>query len=715
MIKKIMFCFLLVVTVILPTTVNANTKGIVNGSGVRIRSLPNTNGSVLAEVYPGDNVDVIDRTKITGEGCNEGWYKILHNNSDAYICSSFVNLVGYNTSDWTARTNSNFINVRSGPSTANPTVDSLILGTNLTILDYNASGGGCADSWLRIKYFNKKEGYICSTFVNFKEDITDTDEEYAAVLRGIGFTDDYIPYLTHLHKKYPNWVFVPVLTNLNWDDVMNGESGKNYIQSTKDFYISRSDLAENPNWYYANNGVISFYMDPRNFLNERYIFMFEKLNFDNRLEASYPGTVKNVFTGGSFSTDEFANILTTAGKNNGVSPLHLASRIKQEVGINGNNATDGSEFTWNGTKYSNFYNFFNIEAYGDNPRLRGLAYAAGLFGGNYYGRPWDTVEKSISGGAKFLGGSYITKGQYTLYFQKFNTSPTAQYPKYTHQYMTNIHAPSGEASSTYDSYGLSKLLQDPFVFEIPIYLNMPESTSLPISGNSNNYLSNIKINGVNITDFDKDVIEYTYYISNTLNEITLEAFPEDTLSNILGTGTISIPNDQNTIHIMVTAENGDKKTYTINIIKVEEIKNIDEIMRKIPYSVKETYISNLKLGTAAKTIINSILSNSPASTVVIKNSSGKIINGSDIIKTGYSITVTSTSNETKTFKMSVIGDLDGDGEINILDLLKLQKHILGTNPVSDIFAVSADNNNDGTVTILDLLRLQKHILKEIVL
>ena len=63
--------------------------------------------------------------------------------------------------------------------------------------------------------------------------------------------------------------------------------------------------------------------------------------------------------------------------------------------------------------------------------------------------------------------------------------------------------------------------------------------------------------------------------------------------------------------------------------------------------------------------------------------------------------------------VSVIGDTSGDGEVTILDLLRVQKHLLGSSKLTDYNLVAGDTNADGEVTILDLLRIQKYILKTI--
>ena len=65
---------------------------------------------------------------------------------------------------------------------------------------------------------------------------------------------------------------------------------------------------------------------------------------------------------------------------------------------------------------------------------RGLWYASQA---GSYGRPWNTVEKAIMGGADYYGTNFVKAGQDTFYLKKFNVQGSNLYK---HQYMTNIQA-----------------------------------------------------------------------------------------------------------------------------------------------------------------------------------------------------------------------------------------------------------------------------------
>ena len=106
-----------------------------------------------------------------------------------------------------------------------------MLGTNVTILGDKVSGSGCSNGWYKIRYYGNKTGYVCSDYVVIKNQITSSDADYEAYLRGLGFPDSYIPYLVYMHKNHPKWKFNAINTGLYWDNVIEGESYSNYIQS----------------------------------------------------------------------------------------------------------------------------------------------------------------------------------------------------------------------------------------------------------------------------------------------------------------------------------------------------------------------------------------------------------------------------------------------------------------------------------------------------
>ena len=77
----------------------------------------------------------------------------------------------------------------------------------------------------------------------------------------------------------------------------------------------------------------------------------------------------------------------------------------------------------------------------------------------------------------------------------------------------------------------------------------------------------LNIEGIS-PSFNKDITEYYLVISNLINEIDVEAIPEEKTANINITGNKNIPMGGSKIEVIVSAKDGNtSKTYTINLSK----------------------------------------------------------------------------------------------------------------------------------------------------
>lgn len=328
------------------------------------------------------------------------------------------------------------------------------------------------------------------------------------------FPISYRPYLKELAKKYPNWKFTALYTNLDWNYVINQENvfgknlvPKNYSDSWKNTTPGQYDVDVDLGWVDSSRQAVEYCMDPRNFLNEVRLFQFEGLSYDettnnlNGIEKILYGTefYQNKVSylnsnGNTINMNEtYADLILKGGKTSSVSSYHLASRIKQEVGpFLSHNSISGKVAGFEG-----LYNFYNIGATSSSEPLgaikNGLQYAKDGKGAstetkNKYIIPWNTKEKSITGGAIFIGSSYINLGQNTIYLQKFHVNDKNGGELFWHQYMTNILAPYSESKSIYNGYKRSGLLENiEMNFIIPVYNNMPEIPTESPDINQNNF------------------------------------------------------------------------------------------------------------------------------------------------------------------------------------------------------------------------------------
>ena len=287
---------------------------------------------------------------------------------------------------------------------------------------------------------------------------------YTEQLKAKGFPDSYVGYLVKLHDKYPNWDFEPFKTNLNWSDAVAGERkphSKQLIQKqsglSNAYYCTCSScykngkfvVQEGSSWYSASEKAVKYYMDPRNWLTEKYIFQFESTDYDSSQTQSgvesiisptwmHNSNIKYVDGNGTSHTlnKKYSAAILEAAKSSGMSAYYLASKIVQEVGSTTNTYASGS----NGKKspFLGIYNYYNIGAYSGG--MEGLEWASGYLKTNEK----TTLYSSYNSSKGTVGGTKTTvsKGQYMTYI--------GTYGKY---YKVKLYTGSGNSFSTNGKVG----------------------------------------------------------------------------------------------------------------------------------------------------------------------------------------------------------------------------------------------------------------------
>ena len=598
--KYIMFMFILFLSFIYCVRAETGTVICTDGDTTPLNVRSSIDGNVIGGLSCNSSVEIINKNAGSNSSCNK-WFQVKQGLLEGYSCGNYIsinstpaNLVGRvscveNDDPLTVRDNIN-----------GNIIDRLPCDYEMNILDDKLGSSGYCSNWYKVSYGDNKVGYVCGTYVITDVSVDGNDENviaYKDSLKSAGFPDSYIDDLTKIHSLYPKWTFIPFKTNLDWNTVIENESvkGRNLIYYTYgEGYRSKKDYSYNyvtdeyyrhpteTNWWYASEEAIKYFMDPRNYLNTKNIFMFESLSYESSFQTANivskildNSFMPNVYS--KFSEDSYTSSFMEAADTYDVSPVHLASRILQEQGINGSVASLGNEFTYDGNTYSGYFNFYNIKATGVNPAINGLVWAMGGVDHTLtsYLRPWDSPHKSIMGGAKFLSEDYISIGQNTLYFQKFDVS--RDNGRYTHQYMQNITAPLTEGVKTYNSYNeINGIFDEPLVFVIPVYNNMPNTkVSAPIDKNPNSYLKTIKIDGKEVEGFAYNNLNYRFEVEAITNKINIEASTINSKASVKGIGTMNLVPGENTKTLTVTAEDGTVSYYNLIIIKKSKQENVE--------------------------------------------------------------------------------------------------------------------------------------------
>lgn len=609
--------------------------------------------------------------------------------------------------------------------------------------------------WYEIMYGNI-HGYVSSVFVrlDYSVDISEIspgnlgpapgEAEFRADLSAKGFPADYVEPLVALHKHYPYWTFVPLHLNYSFATAVKGElrPGVNMVtsnappeyKSTADFdfnYVSNTWHEYEPGWVGASEALLAFQMDPRNFLSETQIFQFENQRYSNDVSYQHglAQIVSNTFMaqnpvryldseGDEHTLDaSYVDLLLEAGQISGVSPYHLAARILQELGPQGSASNSGDYQDMKG-----YYNFYNIGAYGgSDPVYAGLVTARDGINGYSamknasFRFPWDNPSDAITGGAIFIGEDYINVDQHTLYLQKFNLASRYTRP-FTHQYMGNVLAPEYEAINVYKSYEQMGALAEPKEFLIPVFLDMPDVVPEPTGGgNPNNWLRSISINGEPLTDFKPEVYEYKLHVTAASKGLAVRGESWNDGSQVIGNGVYLLQPGSNEIILQVVAPSGGKRNYRIHVDQEAATANQDPA--DLPKVQSESYEINALgyffgadpiAGTNSRSSILSGYELPESYNLDLVSATGQ---AQERAGTGSLLELRQNGALVNQFPVVIMGDLNGDGNVDILDFNTFSEKIRSGQPILDTtMRLAMDINQDGEIDVLDLMLLRNHVL-----
>lgn len=244
--------------------------------------------------------------------------------------------------------------------------------------------------------------------------------------------DSYAGYINELKSRHPNWKFTFVKTGYDFNSYVSSQRGESSVLGSVQ----------------ATADEIKYYVDPRNFLNEQSVFMFEKQTYDESVYSR-----KGVLS--IWNDETFASYIMDGAASTGLSPYFIAARAALESGRGTSPLSTGSI-----PGYEGYYNFYGIGAVDSNPS-NGAVYAK-----NYN---WNSKRRAMIEGASWVKSQYISCQQYSIYFMKYSFVPGRTW----HQYMTDIAAPYKDAQNYYKAHRAGGTLDSEIEFVIPVFENMP--------------------------------------------------------------------------------------------------------------------------------------------------------------------------------------------------------------------------------------------------
>ena len=198
------------------------------------------------------------------------------------------------------------------------------------------------------------------------------------------------------------------------------------------------------------------------------------------------------------------------------------------------------------------------------------------------------------------------------------------------------------------------------------------------SPSNNNYLSSLTVDGTSVPNFDKTKTTYTLSnVATTKTEMTIGAVVEDTgkATIVSGTGKVSLNIGDNTFDIVVKAEDGEEKTYTINVRRLSDNINLSNLtVTSNPQGTLSPTFSSSFYGTYTYTYDSTVTSVTITATVEDTNKATIALADVSTDSTATGVSKQNTTTETygvNTTKVSVtVTAEDGSVEIYYINLTR---------------------------------------------
>lgn len=176
---------------------------------------------------------------------------------------------------------------------------------------------------------------------------------------------------------------------------------------------------------------------------------------------------------------------------------------------------------------------------------------------------------------------------------------------------------------------------------------------------------------------------------NSANVVKNEA-----TSNVVKNNTVS-----NKIQNNTTNGNGSNSSNS-NIVDDSNSDKSDELSNV--YKIQDGYVKNVETGTNVGKFVGDL--NTGQVRITRKNSA---LATTETVATGDILNANN-----KNYIIIVKADPSGDGKTNIMDLMKVKRHVVGSNNLSTIESLAADLNGDGKINIMDIMNFVKIITKQ---
>ncbi len=232
--------------------------------------------------------------------------------------------------------------------------------------------------------------------------------------------------------------------------------------------------------------------------------------------------------------------------------------------------------------------------------------------------------------------------------------------------------------------------------------NCSRSTVTVYIKSSNNSLSSIKIDNKELSNFNENNTIYNLNVNGNTENINISAEKKDSKSSISGDiGNKSLKYGVNTFKIVVTSESGDKKTYEINVTRVDERSHINTLKSLKLSSGNINFNSSINdynitvKNEIEKITITSELADSKAKYKEdYRNKTIELNEGMNKV----SITVIAEDNQENTYNLNITRELSSNNTLNKISVNNKEIKL-----VKDTFLYNYEVENEVTKADIDVV------------
>ncbi|WP_052446703.1 Ig-like domain-containing protein [Candidatus Soleaferrea massiliensis] len=220
--------------------------------------------------------------------------------------------------------------------------------------------------------------------------------------------------------------------------------------------------------------------------------------------------------------------------------------------------------------------------------------------------------------------------------------------------------------------------------------------------NTGDTLSDLKIDGRTIEGFDPEKLEYTVRTKDgRIPELT--AFAQDnaavTVIPALQTG--------DTARILVVSEGrSSSRTYQVHFL-AENLLTVKE-GGTVQIDREHGYLAEVGASTTAAQLSEQLTASSGE--IVLTDAAGNVLEEDVLVHTGCTVKLMEGDEEADSLRVAVRGDVNGDGILNITDLIMTKSAVLGRIQLDGVYRRAADCQNDQSINIFDLVKMKLEIL-----